>query len=286
MMNSLTVLPNRGIIEYFLNEESDGTARTYGSIIRSFFAWCPKDFREITVFDALDYHQSLKANCSEATIQVKISALKKFYQFAQVAGQLQNNPFAIVKIKGAPNRAAEKFLTPSELKRLLQTLHKTGPREYALGMLLAGTGARISEIKNLNWCDFLEAPDGSILINLLRKGNERQLLPLREDVWKAVKAFMGRDVDPSNLTPLFRNSSGKRLSDVTLRRWIEEAARKAELKKPVTPHFLRHTFATISLDAGADLRDVQWFLNHKSLSTTQIYCHAPHRKVAEYLPLV
>lgn len=273
------------ITDYFLSQQTDGTARTYGAAIRSFFVWCGKDYREVSPFDALNYDAHLKATCAEVTVQARISTLKKFFEFAMECGLITKNPFALIKQKGAPNRAAEKFLTAKELNRLLAVLRETGEREYVFGLILAATGMRISEARMLNWCDFLEAPDGTMLVNALRKGNERQLLPLREDVWQAVKAFMRHEINQSDQTPLFRNPSRNRMSDVTLRSWIEDAAKKAGITKKVTPHILRHTFATACLDAGADIRDVQWYLNHKNISTTQIYAHPTNKRVGEYMPL-
>lgn len=292
LMNNLTfvekigIIPTSGIVEYFLAQQTDGTARTYGATIRAFFTWCGnKDFREVTPFNALDYDVYLKATCAEVTRQTKISTLSKFFSFAKECHLIDANPFRVVKQHSAPSRSAERFLTPAELSKLLETLRNTGQREYTFGLLLAATGMRISEARMLDWSDFIEAPDGSMLINLLRKGNERQLLPLRDDVWQVVKAFMLREIDQSDHTPLFRNPSKKRISDVTLRAWIEDAAKKAGITKKVTPHVLRHTFATISLDAGADIRDLCWFMNHKSISTTQIYAHPTNRRVGEYMPL-
>ena len=278
------IMPTQKITDYFLSQQTDGTARTYRAAIRSFFDWCQKDFREVTPFDALDYDAYLKTTCAEITVQGRISTLKKFFEFAMECGVITKNPFALIKQRGAPNRAAEKFLTPAQLNKLLDTMSRMGEKKYVLGLLLAGTGMRISEAQMLNWCDFLEAPDGSILINLLRKGNERQLLPLRDDVWQAVKGYMRREINQTDQTPIFRHPSGRRLSDVALREWVIAAAKKAEITKKVTPHVLRHTFATITLDAGADIRDVAWYLNHKSLSTTQIYAHPTNKRVGEYMP--
>jgi site-specific recombinase XerD len=273
------------VLDYFIGQQSEGTARTYSATLRGFFDWFGKDFRLVTPFDALDYDAHLKTTCADITRQTKVSTITKFFSFAKECHLIEANPFKVVKQHAAPNRSAERFLTPAELGNLLETLRKKGQKEYTFGLLLAATGMRISEAQMLDWCDFMEAPDGSMLINLLRKGNERQLLPLREDVWQVVKDFMGREINQQDHTPLFRNRADGRLSDVSLRKIIKRAAKEAGISKEVTPHMLRHTFATISLDRGADIRDVSWYLNHKSIATTQIYAHPTNLRVGEFMPL-
>lgn len=282
----LAIMPTQGVIEYFINnQESEGTKATYGSHLRGFFAWINKDYRNIGPFDALDYNEYLKSTCAEATTQTKIATLKMFFKFANEAGLINTNPFALVKQKKSSSKVGKKFLLPKETDTLLTSLKKKGEKHYILGLILAATGMRIAEVQQLSWCDFILMPDESISIKALRKGNEEQLLPLRNDVWEAVKGFVGKEVDSFDQSHLFSNPSGNRASIVTLRTWIKDASKKAKIKKKVTPHTLRHSFATNSLKAGADLRDVQIFLNHKSIATTQLYMHGQNEKVGDFLKL-
>ncbi|MDP4158214.1 MAG: tyrosine-type recombinase/integrase [Bacillota bacterium] len=282
----LAIMPTSKVVEYFVkNQESPGTSRTYHSTIKYFLSWINKPYREITPFDALKYSEFLKSNKAEATTQRQISTLKKFYDFAMKCGLITGNPFAVVKQKAAPNRSAERFLTVKEIDKLLRALKETNEKHYVLGLLLVATGMRISEIWELSWSSFVEMPDNSICINVHRKGGEYQLLPLREDVWEIIKNFVGKEINPQDNSPIFLNPSKKRASSVTLRTWIESGVKKAGINKKATPHFLRHSFATTALDQKADIRDVSWYMGHKSLKTTSIYAHPTNKRVGEFIPL-
>lgn len=284
---NLEIMPISQVVEYFIsNQESEGTKTTYSSVLRGFFAWTKgRDYRTITPFDAMDYNKYLKETCAVATVQTRIATLKMFFGFTMDTGLISINPFALIKQHGSPSRVSEKFLLPAETERLLAELKKEGEKHYILGLILVATGMRISEVQHLSWCDFHAMPDGSISINALRKGDERQLLPLRNDVWQAIKVYMKREINQFDRSHLFPNSSSNRASVVSLRTWIIDASKRAGITKKVTPHVLRHSFCTNSLSAGADLRDVQVYLNHKSIATTQLYMHGKNQKVGNFLSL-
>lgn len=283
----LSIMPTQAVIDYFINnQESKGTQRTYGSALRGFFTWTKgQDFRTVTPFQALEYSQYLKSTCAVATTQTRIATLKMFFGFAKDTGLMEINPFALVKQKASPNRVSEKFLNVKEVDRLLIALKQKGEKQFIAGILLASTGMRISELQQISWKDFVRMPDGSVSVNLLRKGGEYQLLPLREDVWEAVQGFMGREIDQADESPLLLNPSYHRVSNVSIRTWIIEAGKQAKIKRHTNPHLLRHSFATNSLDSGADLRDVSWYLNHSSLVITSLYAHPTNKKVGEFIKL-
>jgi len=283
---NLAIMPTDKVVEYFLGQQSEGTSRTYGSTLKGFIAWTnSQDYRTITPFQALDFDAHLKATCSPATVQRQIATLKMFFKFAMECGLVTKNPFALIKQHGVPSRVSEKFLTQKEISRLLTSLKEAGEREYILGLILVTTGMRISEVQQLSWKDFHEMPDGSISVNAKRKGNEYQLLALRNDVWEAIKGYMGREINQFDQSHLFSNPSGNRAASDSLRTWIVSAAKRAKITKPVTPHTLRHSFCSNALSAGADIRDVQTYLNHKSIMTTSIYMHGQNQKVGEFLDI-
>lgn len=286
--NSLKLMPTQKVVEYFLNnQESEGTSRTYGNSIRYFFAWTGgKSFKDITPLDALNYNEYLKQHNSPATIQNKISALRQFFEFCKTWGLIEKNPFAIVKQKGIQNRTNEKYLTVKELDKLLDALYSyKKPQRYIAGLLLVSLGLRVSETVQINHNDFLELPDGNIGVRIHRKGGDHQIIPLRNDVWKVVRDFMGHDIDPSDDRPLFLNPSGNRISTESMRAWIREAAKKARIKKNVSTHWLRHSTATHLLDRGESLENVRWLLNHKSIRTTAIYTHPTRKRISEKMPI-
>ena len=284
----LKIMPTSGIVEYFINnQESEKTKDTYGSTLRTFFAWSGKSYKDIGPFDALNYSEYLKTTCALATIVNKITTLRTFFRFAMDCGLITSNPFTLIKQKGVPNRAGEKYLTTKEIDKLLTALKAAGQREYILGILLASTGIRISEAWELSWSSFVEAPDGTMLLNVLRKGGEYQLLPLRQDVWELIHTYMGnRPINQFDKhVPLFLNPSKQKASVVSLRTWIIDAGKKAGIKKHCNPHILRHSFATNSLDNKADLQNVSWYMGHSSIKTTSIYTHPTNKQVGDFLKL-
>jgi site-specific recombinase XerD len=94
---------------------------------------------------------------------------------------------------------------------------------------------------------------------------------------------MGREINQADHSPLFLNPSKRRASVVSLRTWIVKAGEHAGIKRHTNPHILRHSFATNSLDNKADIRDLQWYMGHKSLNTTSIYAHPTNKKVGDFL---
>lgn len=285
-VDQLRIMPTTRIVEYFLSQQSDGTARTYGSTIRLFFAWSGGvDYRGVTPFQALDYDAYLKQSCAPATVQRQISTLTRFFGFAHKCGLIEANPFAVVKQTSVPNHAAEKYLTVKELDRLLDTLADMGKRQYVLGLLLASLGLRIAEAQELSHSDFIESPDGGIEVRVHRKRDKYQLLPLREDVWQVIRDYLGHEPNQFDTRPVFLNPSGNRISSDGMRDWIEKAAKKAKIKKPITPHWIRHSTATHLLDRHESLENVRWLLGHASVKTTEIYTHATDKKISEKMPI-
>ena len=283
----LSIMPTQGIIDYFINnQESEKTKETYASNLRSFFSWSGKSYKEVSPFDALEYNEYIKSSYSVATVQNRIATLKMFFKFAKECGLIDKNPFALIKQKSAPNRASEKYLTTKEIDKILTALKAAGQREYILGILLASTGIRISEAWELNWSSFVESPDSTMFLNVLRKGGDYQLLPLRQDVWEAIHEYMDhRPINKFDKEPLFLNPSRNKASVVSMRSWIINAGKKAGIKKRCNPHIFRHSFATNSLANKADIQNVSWYMGHSSLKTTSIYTHPTDRKVGDFLKL-
>jgi len=281
----LSIMPTSKVVEYFLGQQSEGTARTYGSAIRGFVAWsCNQDYRTITPFQAMDFNEHLKATCSPATVQRQIATLKMFFKFALECGLITKNPFALIKQHGAVSTAGQKFLTVKEIDFLLAELEKAGPRQHILGLILVYTGMRISEVAGLSWCDVTEMPGGEIYLNILRKGDKRQMLYLRPDVTKVLMEYMDRPLNQLDHSPLFLNPQGNRVSDVSLRTWIIKAGKKAGIKKHCNPHILRHTFVSHCIANNADMRAVQQYVGHAQITTTQIYWHSDNDKVSDFMP--
>ena len=236
-----------------------------------------------------------KAGMSPATTGRKVSSLRSFYKFLVREEKVDVNPFSGLQVPKRMRRLPN-VLTVAEVNRLLQAPAKMPADESAAGgkrvrgwseyarwrdtammELLYSTGMRISELASLSdsYIDFLSG-----VVKVRGKGKKERLCPFGRPAHQALRAAMERrDLFWSVLgrggTPpgLFLNWHGGRLTTRSMERLMKKYLAFAGLNADVSPHALRHSFATHMLDAGADLRCVQELLGHTSLSTTQIYTH-------------
>ncbi len=218
-------------------------------------------------------HQQGKSSRSLARL---VSSIRGFYRFLLREGALLNDPTASIE---SPKRkmSLPKDMTLDEVDALLAQPDPTSPlgiRDQALLDLMYATGLRVSELVNLNVNDVhLEVG----YLAAYGKGSKERLVPIGEVAIERLKTYL-TEVRPKlaqgNKVPyLFLNRSGKKLSRQGLWKLIRRYALQAGIRSHITPHSLRHSFATHLLERGADLRSVQLLLGHSSISTTQIYTH-------------
>jgi integrase/recombinase XerD len=203
-------------------------------------------------------------------------SLRNFFRFLVKEGRVLNDPTSEID---APHVAHSlpKYLNTREVDALLQQPIASTPlglRDKAMLELLYATGTRVSELTGLAWNDF------EVNLGVLRcrgKGSKERLIPVGKSALRAVEAYVqeGRPILAKGRTSpfLFLNSRGGRLSRVGFWKLITHYGRAAGIATPITPHVLRHSFATHLLERGADLRSIQLMLGHSDISTTQIYTH-------------
>ncbi len=221
------------------------------------------------------YLADLKAkNFRKITLARKLSSLRSFFKFLCREGYLKNNPVLSLKTPKQEKRLPT-VLGVAELSRLLEGPLETlqDLRDRAILETLYSSGLRVSELTQLNLphVDFI----GGVL-KVSGKGKKERLTPIGEMALRALQAYLEKRGERRafrNSQILFTNRSGGRLTDRSVRRVVDRSLRKAGLAHHVSPHTLRHSFATHLLDRGADLRSVQELLGHQNLSTTQIYTH-------------
>ena len=181
-------------------------------------------------------------------------------------------------------RRLPSFLETEEVEHLLEAAKGNKwemKRDRAILEMLYSSGIRVSELVGLN------SPDVDLLSGLVKvrgKGKKERIVPLGSCACDAVKDYLDAttfDSEENGDGALFLNRLKTRLTDRSVRRIILKCARRASLKKEISPHTLRHTFATHLLDRGADLRSVQELLGHAHLSTTQIYTHVTAKRLRE-----
>lgn len=214
---------------------------------------------------------------SKATAARKLATLRSFYKFCLRRSYITSNPVAAIRTPKQEKRLP-RFLDVSEVQRLLSTPDDgslLGARDRAMLETLYSTGVRVSELVALNLND-VDLVGESIRIR--GKGRKERIAPIGPTAVSSIKHYLQiRTADPRNPTfdtePLFVNKHGKRLSTRSVRRKLDKYLLACGLDPSISPHTLRHTFATHMLNNGADLRSVQELLGHQSISTTQVYTH-------------
>lgn len=223
---------------------------------------------------------------SKATIARKLATLRSFYKFLVKRNRISSNPVIGIRTPKQEKRLP-RFLEYEQVKRLLETPPTDswlGARDRAIMETLYSTGMRVSEIVaiNLEDIDFL----GEV-VHIRGKGKKERICPISSSVLQIVQHYMEFRNKRAQLNGnfdskvLFVNKHGKRLSTRSVRRKMDKYLKMAGLDPSISPHTLRHSFATHMLNRGADLRSVQELLGHQSLSTTQIYTHLTTGKLKD-----
>lgn len=209
------------------------------------------------------------------TIARKISTLRSFYKYLYNEEIISNNPMILIS-NPKLDKKLPKFLNYDDLERVLSIPDiKTpvGIRDALILEMLYSTGIRVSELVNIKLEDINIS---NRQIKILGKGNKERYVFFGKICLEKLNNYLknGRPyLNKKNIDYLFLNKRSNQLSDRSVRQVIDEVAKKAELKMNISPHVLRHTFATHMLNGGADLKSVQELLGHENLSTTSIYTH-------------
>lgn len=256
---------------------SAATVEAYRSDLARFADWC--DSRgigplEVTHKDVRRFASARASSGEEpTTVARRLSAIRGLYSFLLRSEQANENPADLVT---APKRSSDlpKLLTRTQIAELLDRIPAETPleiRDRALFEIVYACGLRCSEVVSL---DLKAVEFEGERIRIMGKGSKERMIPMGEHAQRALRRYLDRGrpaLDHRSPPALFLTKSGKRLSpsDVTrrLRVWIRNAAIGAS----VSPHSLRHSFATHLLEGGADLRTIQELLGHESISTTQVY---------------
>lgn len=306
----------KDFVEYLTVEKnaSQHTISSYLIDISQFIkmAWSdqvhpPYNWETIDTFTARKFVVNNKlANYKPATIARKISSLKNFFKFMVREGKIAQNPFSGV-ISPKRERRLPKLLSKEEVLSLLEApkklyeemikkaasqkeklwLEYTKTRDSAILEILYGSGLRINELTTLqeSQIDILSG-----IIKVRGKGKKERIIPLGSYAISALNALLEKRQeiikskffsDSTKSKILFISNKGTPLTNRSVERILKRYLQVANLPQNITPHSLRHSFATHMLDAGADLRSIQELLGHSSLSTTQIYTHITTKHLKE-----
>ncbi len=265
-------------VKYLTAEKnySQNTAKAYRTDMYIFADFLKKDNtsvincnkNNIRNFLAFLYNKNINKN----SIIRKLAVIKSFYKFLMINSIITKNPATSI-VSPKKNKRIPVFLTLPDIMKLIE-LPEISYRDKAIIELLYSSGIRIEELvsRNLNDIDLFY---GSLKV--FGKGSKERNVPVGDKCLFAIKNYIderkSKGLDISIKSPLFLNKQGKRLTSRGARKILHKLFIAAGCKQNVSPHTLRHTFATHLLDNGCDIRSVQEMLGHKNLSTTQIYTH-------------
>jgi len=268
---------------------AQNTLESYGRDLRQFQKYLDNSQIDIVKNsdrdNILSYLGSLQSKGrSVSTISRNLASIKSFYQYMVRERHLDKDP-AINLESPKPEKKLPKILTINEVEELLRQpdiLLPSGLRDKAMLELLYATGIRVSELTNLNISD-VNLDMG--YIKCYGKGSKERIVPLGSIAARCVQEYTAKGrtklVRSYEEPSLFVNHHGKRLTRQGFWKIIKKYALEASIMKAITPHTLRHSFATHLLENGADLRSVQEMLGHADISTTQIYTHVTKNRLKE-----
>jgi len=285
----------KGVLDGFRREletrgASPHTLRAYGADLTELAAWASGRGRApgaLAHRDLRAYAAALSGRgLTSSTVARKLAAVRSLHGYLVRVGDAAHNPGELL---GSPKRGSRlpRVLGPDEVAALLDRIPAGGPleiRDRALLELAYSSGLRADEIVRLD----VDSPDfESEAVRVTGKGSRTRVVPMGEPAQRALERYLGTArpalASDRSESALFLSRRGRRLSPSDVRRRLERWVREAAVAGHVSPHTLRHSFATHLLEGGADLRSIQELLGHASLSTTQVYTRVePQRLRREY----
>ena len=277
----------RSFLNYLLVDKglSNNTVKAYEADISSFFQWLDnedlkyKNLQEDHINQYISFLFQRKMRSS--SVNRKISSIKSFYIFLVKRNFLKNSP-----LNDLVTPKQEKYLPESmseaEVDKLLNSpdvANKIENRDKAMIEMLYATGMRISELVNLKITD---VDMKRCVVKVFGKGSKERLVPFGETALDSLKSYLN-EREQSSSKEIFLSNRGKKMTRVAFWQRVKVYLIRENLKNSISPHTLRHAFATHLINRGADLRSVQLLLGHSDLSTTQIYTHIAKQRLSDVL---
>jgi integrase/recombinase XerD len=283
--------------------QSEHTQKTYSALLHRFVTWARKqhltDWKSVELPHLMAFltherqrpladEKNSARKLSSESVYLEIAALRAFYRFAETEKLL---PVNVAEHLSLPRRwkRLPKSLTDAEIKQLLKPADKSMPQtpqslcDRAILELAYASGLRLAELRGVR-LEQLHLEAG--FINVIGKGNKERVVPVGKKAVEAIEIYLRQGGRPELVTPrspanLFLTRRGTPFAAVTMWKRIRDYAKRAGITRKITPHMLRHSFATHLLEHGADLRVIQELLGHASISTTEIYTHVAGNRLRE-----
>lgn len=272
---------NKKYIEEFIDylrfekKYSENTISSYKRDLNKINSYLKKDFIKLTKADIQKYIQNLSKNESSNTISRTISSLKSFYKFLEINKYTNTNPLTTI-ISPKTARKLPKVLSEEEVNKLLD-INLNNDFDYrnkAMLELMYSSGLRVSELINLTVND---VDLKNSLVRIFGKGSKERIVPLNDYATEALNNYIlyhrPKLFKQKENNYLFLNNHGNQMTRQGFFKTLKKITKEKGIKSELSPHTLRHSFATHLLKYGADLRSIQELLGHSDISTTQIYTH-------------
>jgi integrase/recombinase XerC len=261
---------------------SPHTLKAYAGDLQEFHQFLKKTPKDIDNLDIRSFLAALHYNkLKKTSIARKLATIRSFFKYLHKEGHVLKNPARLVSTPKIP-KPLPKFLTVDEAFCLMESPEGDAfrpLRDKAMLELLYSSGLRVSELTSLDISD-LDIKES--LVRVKGKGMKERILPIGLKAMAAIQNYLTERISLKKRShALFLNNRGGRLTQRSVRRIVLYYSRMVNLKSDLSPHTLRHTFATHLLHEGADLRSIQELLGHSSLSTTQKYTHVDIRHLME-----
>ena len=296
----------QNLVEDFLQHlrhekgQAEHTQRTYASLLSRFVTWAGKqglqDWKAVSLshlMQFLEHERSRSLETADAnskrrlsgeSLYLEVAALRAFYRFAETERLLLENPAENLSLPRRWKRLP-KSLSSDEIEQLLQPQLPKTPHtlcDQAVLEVAYASGLRLAELRNLR-LEQLHLEAG--FINVIGKGNKERVVPIGSKAIEALERYLAQGrpklVNARSTANVFLTKRGTAFAAVTLWLRIRNRVRQAGIGRNVTPHMLRHSFATHLLEHGADLRIIQELLGHASISTTEVYTHVASSRLRE-----
>jgi integrase/recombinase XerD len=278
------------VIHMWLHGRSPNTQKTYGRAVKRLLAWSDKSMRDITLPEIQAFADSLHT-LAPASQSMILNAIRSLFKFAKEIGYIHVNVARPLKTPRFEHRVAERILSVDEVRRMIDL--EPNHRNRVILMLLYYGGLRLSELTGLKWRNVQPTKTGG-QVTVFGKGGRTRSIALPPAVFAEIVGLKpdGADYDD----PVFIGNGRYHGKEAPLRErginprrieyMVRDAAIRAGIDRPVSPHWLRHSHATHSLDNGAPIHLVQRTLGHASLATTEKYLHTrPGEASGNYLNL-
>ena len=278
----------RSFLDYLYIEKglSQNTVKAYEVDLLAFMSWIAdhtnldiKNIKEDSINKYISY--LFKTKLKSSSVNRKISSIKSFYLFLIKKSIVATSPISEV-ISPKQEKYLPSSMSEDEVDKLLNSPNsniKIEKRDKAMIEMLYATGMRISELVNLKITD---VDMQRCVVKVLGKGSKERLIPFGEEAYEALNNYLS-DRDESSSKEIFLSNRKTKISRVAFWHRIKLYLVRENLKQTISPHTLRHAFATHLLNRGADLRSVQLLLGHSDLSTTQIYTHIAKQRLSDVL---